>query len=594
MPSADAYIEALQRRMRLHAYRTRGSSGIPRGWDDWFAPGPPPAGAREHVEAIVAELAARPPRTPEPAGPDPGPWRAFLATWRQGWEPPDPGDRPLRIFAGGLSIAWHVALFFAMLWLLLTGLDRSAALPLGEQDVVQVEFIGDGAPDEAGGGPEQEVAEDAPSVVASPDASDQATPAARPATADRAVTGAASPLPPAAPEPAAAEPPLPAPSFEVPRPTPPTELAAVAPPEPIEREIPMPAPREQPLQVSEPVPDTTADFLLPPPTPVVERALATPELQPVERQPEQREIPAPPRRLDPAPVAAPSIAGAELELPTGAVAEREIPMPAPATPLPPAPQLRVRSSSTPEASLEPGEQVVQERGIPMPVRTPAPAESRAGDGAGSLASAGADPAPQARGEQPVATDNPAGTRQDDAGATAVAGAGPRPVPAPGGWTDPVRGDDWGAAERQRDGAQAGDLSGLYDSAGRVRLAETPGSGASGDPPGTITEEIANLDRAGTWLRRPPIGYEPTSLDRFWQPNETLLEEWVRRSVTTVRIPIPGTSKTLVCQTVMLALGGGCGIEDPNMVEQPATARPPPDIPFKPELQEGGGTGPAAG
>ena len=104
----------------------------------------------------------------------------------------------------------------------------------------------------------------------------------------------------------------------------------------------------------------------------------------------------------------------------------------------------------------------------------------------------------------------------------------------------------------------------------------------------ITEEIRDLDRAGTWLRRPPVGYEPTKFDRYWRPNETLLAEWVRKSITTVRIPIPGTNKHIVCQTVLLALGGGCGITDPNLNEQPATARPPPDIPFKPELQEDNG------
>ena len=36
---------------------------------------------------------------------------------------------------------------------------------------------------------------------------------------------------------------------------------------------------------------------------------------------------------------------------------------------------------------------------------------------------------------------------------------------------------------------------------------------------------------------------------------------------------------------LLQLGGGCGISDPNLQDQEAIARPPPDIPFKPELQE---------
>jgi hypothetical protein len=69
------------------------------------------------------------------------------------------------------------------------------------------------------------------------------------------------------------------------------------------------------------------------------------------------------------------------------------------------------------------------------------------------------------------------------------------------------------------------------------------------------------------------------------PGETLLEEWVRRSITEVRIPIPGTTKTIRCVTVVLALGGACGIVDPNLQEQPPGARPPPDVPFKPGLQE---------
>jgi hypothetical protein len=36
---------------------------------------------------------------------------------------------------------------------------------------------------------------------------------------------------------------------------------------------------------------------------------------------------------------------------------------------------------------------------------------------------------------------------------------------------------------------------------------------------------------------------------------------------------------------ILQLGGGCYVTDPNLTDQEATARPPPDIPWKPELQE---------
>ena len=132
-------------------------------------------------------------------------------------------------------------------------------------------------------------------------------------------------------------------------------------------------------------------------------------------------------------------------------------------------------------------------------------------------------------------------------------------------------------------------AGVYNSDGSVRLGEPPGSAAQGLPPGTIEDRITNLDRAGTWLKRKPSDYEPTTFDKYWRPNETLLAEWVRKSITTVRIPIPGTNKHIVCTTVMLALGGGCDITDPNLNEQPAGARPPPDIPFKPELQEDNGS-----
>src|SRR5690606_19776231 len=112
-----------------------------------------------------------------------------------------------------------------------------------------------------------------------------------------------------------------------------------------------------------------------------------------------------------------------------------------------------------------------------------------------------------------------------------------------------------------------------------------GAVGGGRPPGTRTEDFAKIDRHGTWLKRPPYDYEPTAFDRFWMPSETLLEEWVRKSVTEVRLPIPGTTKSIRCMTVLLAMGGACSIFDPNLQEQAAGARPPPDVAFQPELQE---------
>lgn len=94
-----------------------------------------------------------------------------------------------------------------------------------------------------------------------------------------------------------------------------------------------------------------------------------------------------------------------------------------------------------------------------------------------------------------------------------------------------------------------------------------------------------IDHAGTWLKRPSNDYQPTRFDNVWVPNETLLEQWVRQNIREVSIPIPGTTKKLHCVVSLLQLGGGCGITDPNMQDQEATARPPPDVPFKPGLQE---------
>ncbi|NUO77166.1 MAG: transmembrane repetitive protein, partial [Lysobacter sp.] len=170
-----------------------------------------------------------------------------------------------------------------------------------------------------------------------------------------------------------------------------------------------------------------------------------------------------------------------------------------------------------------------------------------------------------------------------------AGAGPKATPAPGSIATPRRGDDWGQSNRNVPGGQRGEKPGLFNSDGSVRLAQQPGSASPGFPPGTITQEIKNIDRAGTWLRRKPNDYEPTSFDKYWRPHETLLQEWVSKGFKEVAIPIPGTSKSIVCGVSLLALGGACSINDPNLNEQPAIARPPPDIPFKPGLQEDNGS-----
>ena len=99
----------------------------------------------------------------------------------------------------------------------------------------------------------------------------------------------------------------------------------------------------------------------------------------------------------------------------------------------------------------------------------------------------------------------------------------------------------------------------------------------------------DVDRSGSWLKRPGLEYRGTRFDQYWIPQGTLLQEWVRRGIKKVSIPIPGTDTRLECVVSLLQFGGGCFPVNPNVNEQPARARPAPDIPFKPGLQEDNGS-----
>jgi hypothetical protein len=193
------------------------------------------------------------------------------------------------------------------------------------------------------------------------------------------------------------------------------------------------------------------------------------------------------------------------------------------------------------------------------------------------------------------------SRSSASNAAPASTAAARPSPTPGNWATPARGDDWGASVRERAGERSGaqanqgagrTADGLFNADGSVRVPGQEGTGDSargapgGENDGWSRERIA---QSGTWLKRPPYDYTPTSFDKYWAPNESLLAEWVRKGIKAVEIPIPGTSSKISCVVSILQFGGGCGLTDPNMQDQPAVARPPPDIPFKKELQEDNGS-----
>jgi len=467
-----------------------------------------------------------------------------------------------------------------------------------------------------------------------PQTASRAEPGSTPSEPAPPVPTPAEPTPaePVPPTPVAATPPPPTPAPE-PQPTPPTPAPTV----------------EQPIQATD-VAEATTDFVVPPTTvprteirvvpreapqvTVRERTVTTveapqvtpttPQLRPIEPQLRPREITVREREVTvvtaPTPVVPVATPRVEVTLPQRdvQVREREVPsvpvvdvtipqLPSrevtvrpptrspevavrertiPNAPPRPAPETATSASATPTPapasapSTTPTPAVVERGSAPLP-SAPSPSASRAEPGSTSTAASSPSPARSAASSQP---------------STAPAA---RPAPNPGDWSTPARGDDWGAASRNAPGSTAqanqgtgrtGD--GLFNADGSVRVPNQDGSGNSergapgGENDGWSRERIA---QSGTWLKRPPYDYTPTSFDKYWAPNESLLAEWVRRGIKSMEIPIPGTSSKISCVISVLQFGGGCGLTDPNMQDQPAVARPPPDIPFKKELQEDNGS-----
>ncbi len=545
-------IEALQRRMQLVEPHLRRRTGeLPPGWQEWLASLHERAAAVTGAtsQSLVDIFLQRPLVSPPRRGALLTRWEAFTTLWRQQWQPPEREDRRLRWFAGAVAVLWQVVFVALLLSLLYVQYAGDRPPPLGE-DVVQVEFIGTGTPAEVGGG-------------AAPAATDNVKhqPASEVATAQSSIE---SLLPNAVARPSELSPALQA------------SLPDVVQRDVPEPQLPTPTSVQQPVMVSEPVPSEPTVFVLPATTPrPADTVAATPNLvapvQPVKAidipepvQPISRALPS--REFVARPIAprTPDVVAREVPVPLQAAVLRAVPSPAITQP-----QL---SAAMPQ---------VRTLDIPAPRGPAAEARPSASTAAAAATSGSASAAPST-------SSVPTRTRAGSA-AAATLGSGPRPTAAAGGWPTTSKGDDWGDSARNLPGGQRGVPAGVYNSDGSVRLPGTPGSASPALPPGTVEDRITNLDRAGTWLKRKPNDYEPTTFDKYWRPNETLLAQWVRESITTIRIPIPGTNKHIVCQTVLLALGGGCGITDPNLNEQPATARPPPDIPFKPELQEDNGS-----
>lgn len=554
------------------------TTGLPYGWGLWLralSPLPRPLRASE----VLAELAQRDPVPHRGRLPELSFVQAMRRLLWQGWDPAPRDQRWMRWTSAVISALLHLMFALLLLWV---ALIRPPSEPDqgGESGRVQVAFVGRGTPQQ----------EEGAQPAAAQPATAEAAIAAAMANAQAMAQAEADAQAASAPQPTAA----PAPPSE-PQPAPPAPATPAV---------------EQPVQATE-VAQATTDFVVPPTSvPRTEVRVMTREPQEVavrERTVVTVDAPAPR-----ATVPAPRLAEPQLRTPEVSVQERQVtvidaPTPSVAVPGPrveaavpqrdvqvrereirpvTAPAVSVATLPTREVAV-PGrspEVAVRERAVPNAAPRPAP------------------PAPVAASSTATA---PAATRASTAASTSSASAATR-APAspskspPGSWTTPNRSDDWGAANHPQDAdlngravsATQGTGGSLFKADGSVRVPGQDGHANSergapgGEKDGWSKERIA---QSGTWLKRPPYDYTPTSFDKYWAPNESLLAEWVRKGIKAVEIPIPGTSSSISCVISVLQFGGGCGLSDPNMQDQPAIARPPPDIPFKKDLQEDNGS-----
>lgn len=96
--------------------------------------------------------------------------------------------------------------------------------------------------------------------------------------------------------------------------------------------------------------------------------------------------------------------------------------------------------------------------------------------------------------------------------------------------------------------------------------------------GLAEYRIADLDKAGHFETRTVLEYQETVFERYWVPTESLLEEWVRRGIQEVSIPIPGSNQKITCYISLVAPGAACGITSPKQLTsaEDSEYEPPPN------------------
>ncbi|ATS51890.1 transmembrane repetitive protein [Xanthomonas citri pv. fuscans CFBP 6996] len=603
MTTAADLLQALRARMPGKLIVDR-RTGLPYGWGIWM-------GNRKHVAApfnddqVMDVLLAReqPARRGVASVSLVSPFQAFRSLWWQHWDPRPKDQRRQHWLAVLGSLLIHLGFIALLVWVVTVRWAPEETTP-GDESRVRMTLIGDGA-EEQGGGEGQPAAE----------ASMQASAAAAPSPAHAGASAAkskAAPLSTPTPAQPAADPVEPPDTAQAPEHAPEPVQAAS---EPVAADIPQvtfqvpPVTIESPLQVTE-TPVATTDFVVPPPPTItltpraIERAAPQVEvrqrdIQTLTERPQVRELQRP----------ATDVALRTATAPT--VRERDVVIPERPQISAPAARLREISPTVrmPDVAVRPAELPNVPDPTPAPVAatpvvpaapapaTPDPQPAPSAQAAAQPAQSQASPAPSERsGSAAAAASSPVKP-------AASSHAGPTPADRSGGWDVAANADDWSKSDRNRQGDTTGanaQRNGMFNADGSVKVATGTGDAgkATGDrgPPGSEADTWTRdqIAQGGTWLKRPPYGYTPTSLDKYWMPNQTLLQEWVRRGLKKIEIPIPGTTTKISCVVSLLQLGGGCGLSDPNLNDQPATARPPPDVPFKRELQEDKGALPHNG
>lgn len=565
MTSAADFIAALDQRRTRFSNRPEAPGQLPPGWQRWFDAMPvvDAHAAGAPAPSWVAAFAQRPLRSIPRAPASLNRWQSIGHLLQQNWTPNLRDERGLRIGVGAADIVLHVILVGLLLWLMYLRFMALAQAP-PEEEAVQVEFIGRGNIAEGGGALANAGAESAPAAAA---------PATRAAT----------------PAPASGRPDAPIETMSVP--SPPQVAASSEAPQRVRELAPLAvAEAAQPLAVSEVREPEPRAFQLPPPKP---RDAPQPQLQVREVQPRQQVEEIASLRAQPQRSLQPREVQAQVKVPELRDQPQELDVPAPQR------MATVQARSAPSQAASSAQLRVPElrgevRDIPMPPGGAPTPSAQAGSGTAAQANANRPGAGGERGSAPAAGQAAAGTgagaKPAEQGGRGVAatgkGAGPANAAAPGGWPSPAKSDDWGASKRNVAGTGNGNgkngrgdgKSGVFNADGSPRLSDewTQLSGI-------------DVDRSGSWLKRPGLEYRGTRFDQYWIPQGTLLQEWVRRGIKKVSIPIPGTDTRLECVVSLLQFGGGCFPVNPNVNEQPARARPAPDIPFKPGLQEDNGS-----